>query len=231
MPRQVGGWAHLRVDGTPGVRKVRQPIRLSQVATDSCRVAVLQSYVRSAEYGRALYNRLMVRLSGTGIAGLMFLSLVANGCGTANIRADDPYKRDHAYVYGRFTYSGFGQTFAIQCRDGAIYKIHFISQNQVQMIEVVPSVCQLDKIEYGNVSSLAPFRLLQNEFLDPGGVYYVGDYRASGESRVELGLFSTTTHYSFRLNPARDNYEQTTAAMKRAFPSFRSAATQDRVAH
>jgi hypothetical protein len=173
----------------------------------------------------------MARPGPKGLVGLVALSLAVVGCGTANIRASAPFRRDRAYVYGRFTYTGLSQTFAIQCRDGAVYKIDFVSRDDVQMIELVPSVCQLDKIEYGSVSRLAPFRLLQNEFLDPGGVYYVGDYRASGDSTFTMGFFSSETRYRFRLNPARNNYERTTAAMKRTFPNFKSVATEDRVAH
>jgi hypothetical protein len=173
----------------------------------------------------------MVRPGSRGLVGLAALSLVVVACGTANIRANAPYRREHAYLYGRFAYTGLSQTFVIECRDGSVYKIDFISRNDVQMIELVPSVCQLDKIEYGNLTRLAPFRLLQNEFLDPGGVYYVGDYRASGTATVTYGFFENTIHSTFRLNPARNNYAQTTAAMRQAFPGFQSAATEDRVAH
>jgi hypothetical protein len=151
----------------------------------------------------------------------------------ANVRPDAPYKRDHIYLYGRFTYVGLSMTFAIRCRDGEVYKIDFIVQDQVQMIELVPSICQLDKIEYGSSANarLVPFRMLRNEILDPGGVYYVGDYSVSGASRTEFKVLYNEVHQSWRMGHARDDYARTTAEMRGQFPAFSGAATEDRVAH
>jgi hypothetical protein len=157
--------------------------------------------------------------------------LLALGCGTANIRAAAPYRKDHAYLYGRFTYSGLSQTFAIHCHDGELYKIDFLARDEVQMIELPPSTCQLERVEYGSesMSRMAWFRLLRNEILDPGGVYYVGDYFVSGTSRVDFRVFYSETHQSWRMNPGRDEYAKTTAEMRRRFPAFAKAVTQDRI--
>jgi len=161
------------------------------------------------------------------------MSLVAMGCATANVQPGAPYKQDHVYLYGRFTYTGLSMTFANRCRDGEVYKIDFIAQDQVQLIELVPSICQLDKIEYGSSANaqLVPFRMLRNEILDPGGVYYVGDYSVTGASSVDFRFFYNEFHQSWRMKHARDDYARTTAEMRRTFPAFAAAATEDRVAH
>ena len=162
---------------------------------------------------------------------LIAIALAAIGCGTANIRAGAPYRKDRAYLYGRFTYSGLSQTFAVRCHDGQFYKIDFVARDQVQMIELPPSTCQLERVEYGSeaMSRMAWFRLLRNEILDPGGVYYVGDYFVTGKSSTDFRFFYNETHQSWRMNPGRDEYAKTTADMRRQFPVFASAITQDRV--
>ena len=169
----------------------------------------------------------------TGIGALVLISFLTIGCATANVGPGAPYKRDHVYLYGRFTYTGLSVTFEIRCRDGAIYKVDFIARDQVQLLELVPSVCQLDKIEYGSSANaqLVPFRMLRNEILDPGGVYYVGDYSVSGASRVDYRFFYNEIHQSWRMKHARDDYARSTAEMRRLFPAFDGAATEDRVAH
>jgi hypothetical protein len=160
------------------------------------------------------------------------VSLLAVGCATANVRPSAPYQGNRAYLYGRFTIQGQAMAFAIRCYDGAVYKIHFQERDEVQMIELAPSTCQLDEIVYGaSGQRMAAFRMLRNEILDAGGVYYVGDYRASGTSTyVFMGLYNEIRS-TWRMGHARDDYARTTAQMRQAFPQFASAATQDRVAH
>lgn len=161
---------------------------------------------------------------------LAAIALLAIGCGTATIRAGAPYRKDRAYVYGRFTYTGLSQTFAIRCHDGEFYKLDFVKRDQVQIIELPPSTCQLERIEYGSeaMSRMATFRLLRNEILDPGGVYYVGDYFVTGTSHTDYRFFYNETRQTWRMNPGRDDYAKTTADMRREFPAFAGAVTQDR---
>jgi hypothetical protein len=177
-----------------------------------------------------LYNAL-VRPRALG--RLAVIALLASGCATANVWPGAPYKRDHVYLYGRFTYTGLSMTFAIRCRDGAVYKVDFMDRDQVQMIELVPSICQLDKIEYGSSANgqLVPFRMLRNEILDPGGLYYVGDYSVTGASRTEFKVFYTEVHQRWRMNHAHDDYARSTAEMRQLFPAFAATPTEDRVAH
>ncbi len=122
--------------------------------------------------------------------------------------------------------------FAIRCRDGTIYMIEFSRGDEVQMIEVAPSICQLDQIIYGDAGQrMVPFRMLRNEVLDAGGVYYVGDFTASGSYSVAHRIFYKEIRETWRMGETRDNYAQTTTAMRLTFPSFASVATEDRVAH
>jgi hypothetical protein len=159
------------------------------------------------------------------------VSLVACGCATGRIRPADPYRKDHAYLYGRFTIEGQRMTFDLHCRDGATYAIEFSNRREVQMIEMVPSVCELETIEYGNaLQRVAAFRLLRNEVLDPGGVYYIGDYGASGTYDTMTVFIATEVRQSWRLKRPRDDYARTTADMRRAYPNFASVSTEDRVA-
>jgi hypothetical protein len=163
-----------------------------------------------------------------------FLAMLAIGCATANVRPNARFQAQHAYVYGRFMIVGQSMAFIIKCRDGATYKISFVAQDKVQMIELVPSVCQVDEVQYGSAggpTGLAGFRLLQNEFLDPGGVYYVGDFNASGTYDVAYKVFYNEIHSTWRLKHARNEYERTTAEMRRMFPGFASVVTQNRIAH
>jgi hypothetical protein len=82
---------------------------------------------------------------------------------------------------------------------------------------------------------MAPFRLLNNEHLEPGGVYYVGDFSATVSSSYMGRSFEPRTllHRMYRerwgLDLPRNNYAATTAEMKRAYPSFASVATADRM--
>ena len=53
----------------------------------------------------------MAAVRTPALGTLAALSLLAISCGTANIRAGAPYRKNRAYLYGRFTYSGLSQTF------------------------------------------------------------------------------------------------------------------------
>ena len=99
-------------------------------------------------------------------------------------------KENRVYLYGRFTIEGQSMTFDIRCRDGTVYKIDFSTRNQVQMIELVPSICQLDQIEYGPVAGAA--RLVSyaaERDPRPGRRLLRGDYRASGTYDVAFRKF------------------------------------------
>ena len=74
-------------------------------------------------------------------------------------------------------------------------------------------------------------RLLGNEHLQPGGVYYVGDFVVAGRTvSREFNLIEMTIHQRWELFNPRNKYATTTATMKQAFPAFAGVATEDRMA-
>jgi hypothetical protein len=93
----------------------------------------------------------------------------------------DGYSRDSAYLYGRFYIDGMSPLwYQLSCRDGNKYKIQFSRSSSVKVIKIAPSICQVDYVVFGNATQnqMVGFRLLRNEVLDPGGVYYIGDFTA-----------------------------------------------------
>ena len=130
--------------------------------------------------------------------------------------------------------------FSIRCRDGKRYKIVFSKQEDeaLRMIRLPAGVCQLDDVVGKGVGShreMAAFRLLNNEHLQPGGVYYVGDFAAAGSSRLlDTTIYPFVIVRKYReqwgIDPPRNRYLETTADMKRACPKFASVQTADRMA-
>ena len=164
---------------------------------------------------------------------MLVLSACVAGCATVDVRPGDAYRQSSAYLYGRFYITGQNMSFEIRCRGGVTYEITFSPRDEVQMIAVPPSTCQLDQILYGGVvQKMASFRLLRNEILDPGGVYYVGDFSMSGTYKLTVWTPWYTEHRStWRTEGIHDNYQATTQAMKQRFPQFAAVATENRVTH
>ncbi len=177
------------------------------------------------------------------------IPLLLSGCAeyTPGLRATDPYSPQSAYVYGRFFIDAESKTlaldghqsmgFSVRCRDGNRYVLRFSAQSPLQVIRVAPSVCQIDEIIYTAASGttlgrkLPPFRLLENESLAAGGVYYVGDFFARGTSKSTYNGLRGEINWDWRLTGTTDNYDTTTDQLKRRFPSFASAATENRMTH
>jgi hypothetical protein len=183
-----------------------------------------------------------------GIRGRLTIVLAAalvGGCAAVLVRAGDEYQPESAYIYGRFLLDSedhTGMAFSIRCRDGKRYKIVFSKNDDesLRMIRLPAGVCQLDEVVAKGAAShrdMAPFRLLNNEHLQPGGVYYVGDFVATASSKYmgltfdarTLALYRTW-HDRWGLDLPRNNYLTTTADMKRAFPKFSAVTTVDRMA-
>jgi hypothetical protein len=182
-------------------------------------------------------------LRGVTIA-ILGAAVVSSGCTAVLVRAGDDHHPESAYIYGRFVLDAEndqGMSFSIRCRDGKRYKIVFSKDEaeSIRMIRLPAGTCQLEDVIGKGVAAqreMAPFRLLNNEHLEPGGVYYVGDFAATGSS-VYVGdgfnnRLAWTRIYRDRwgLELPVNNYQATTAAMKRAFPNFASVATTDRMA-
>jgi len=184
-----------------------------------------------------------MRIIGGIAAATILAAALSSGCTAVLVRAGDSYHPESAYIYGRFflgTEDNTGMAFSIRCRDGKRYKIVFSKEEAeaLRMIRLPAGTCQLDDVVKKGVGSyrdMAPLRLLNNEHLQPGGVYYVGDFAAAGSSTlVDTKLYGLATIRTYReqwgLNPPRNRYAETTADMKRAFPNFAAAATEDRMA-
>jgi hypothetical protein len=71
---------------------------------------------------------------------------------------------------------------------------------------------------------MSSFRLLQNEELQPGGVYYVGDFTFYAKDNRS----STDRRYEWT-SQIQDNYAGTTAAMKTGHKGFARAPTENRM--
>jgi len=76
---------------------------------------------------------------------------------------------------------------------------------------------------------MATARLIGNEHLEPGGVYYIGDFSAGVDSSWNHNFASPSYHQSWRFGAVENAYDRTTAEMKRAWPRFASVRTEDRV--
>jgi hypothetical protein len=177
-----------------------------------------------------------------GVSFLALLGLLA-GCAnfTESIRPDDKYDGKSAYIYGRFhldsrrhQLSNHSIGFEVHCRDGKKYTIGFSTDQPLQVIQVAPSKCQLEEILYTSGGEVAfrgmpSFRLLRNEFLDPGGIYYVGDFVAASRSESRFKFFYTEFRTGWAFGKVEGRYERTTAEMKRAFPGLAAAPTEDRM--
>jgi hypothetical protein len=128
-----------------------------------------------------------------------------------------------------------GTAFSIRCRDGKRYKIEFSKNHPVRLIRIPPGICQLDDIIYrgvaGSASDMASLRLLGNEHLQPGGVYYVGDFVVAAKAVYSGGapVFGGRVRQSWALFSPRNNYASTTAELKQRFPGFSAVATEDRM--
>ncbi len=184
---------------------------------------------------------MMTVMRGATIS-ILLAAILPIACAAVLVRSGDDYHQESAYLYGRFllrTENNQAMAFSIRCRDGKRYKIVFSRDEPLRMIRLPAGVCQLDEVVYKGLASqreMAAFRLLGNEHLQPGGVYYVGDFVATGNTTrsgvkfdaSELAFYRVYRQVWELLNP-RNNYATTTAAMKQAFPSFASAATEDRM--
>lgn len=171
---------------------------------------------------------------------LMSLAALMGGCAvvTPSIRSTDTFDPKSAYLYGRLTLTTTGRAggmalyFEVRCRNGKRYRMGFREDGAPVVIKVVPSLCQVENVVLeGNsvrLTSPATFRLVRNEFLDPGGVYYVGDFAATTNvSMVREKVL--TDRWSWKMTERRNNYEQTSAEVRFSFPSFQPPATENRM--
>ena len=70
----------------------------------------------------------------------------------------------------------------------------------------------------------ASFRLLRNEYLEPGGIYYVGDFYAKATAEGEAGSQRNSWAAT-----RKNDYERTTDELAKQLANFSPAATQSRM--
>ena len=176
------------------------------------------------------------------------LTILMGSCSpyTSSVKPDAPYQQGRAYLYGRFHIepargndSDLVMGFAIRCRDQSEYTFRFNHDDRIQVLELPPGTCQIEDFVYteanGRVISrrMAEFRLLQNEILSPGGLYYVGDFRArtAEASTTKREIFSSTTtrKMAWRVTSIVDDYALTTTELKRDYPNLAPVATENRM--
>jgi len=167
-----------------------------------------------------------IRGAAQSLALMGFVVMLASCAHSTRVSRSDSYSRDSAYLYGRFYIDGMSPLwYQLSCHDGNKYKIQFSMSSSVRVIKIAPSICQVDYVVFGNdtQNEMVGFRLLGNEVLDPGGVYYVGDFAADSTWNWLEGIVR------WIVKGRRNEYAKTTAELKRAFPGFASVATEDRV--
>jgi hypothetical protein len=147
-----------------------------------------------------------------------------------------------------------GVTFTIRCRDGETYNLKFRQGQPLQLLPLPALACQIEDViadsgtgstnamgigfVFGGIvgmavgdavsdtgsATMANFRLLKNEFLDAGGVYYVGDFKMTAKDNRS----ATDRHNDWTMRLV-DNYAGTTAELKRTYVHFASTPTENRV--
>jgi hypothetical protein len=144
--------------------------------------------------------------------------------------------------------------FQVRCRDGAITDIAFSKTTALQVIPFEPGICQIEDVVNMDAAGvpahsfteilveqaprqpmigkfepptrqMASFRLLQNEELQAGGVYYVGDFFAAVTDNHKEGDERQNV-WSMQV---RNDYTRTTAEMKRTYRYFATVTTENRV--
>jgi hypothetical protein len=156
--------------------------------------------------------------------------------GDARIRPDEPPSSGEAYLYGRFSltrttvgpagYATLG--FLIRCADDAAYTIRFALNKNVQVIRIRPSRCALDWIVVTDATDLVkasrqpPAAWKRVQEFAAGKAYYLGDYLAHHDV---VGYHQ----YDRDIDSAEDNYEGTTAELKRTFSNLAAVSTENKL--
>lgn len=181
-----------------------------------------------------------------GAKCLVLVVALSAGCAgfTSSIKPKEKHDPNSAYLYGRFSIVADGAIglvghnsmgFLVKCRDGKTYTIGFFVRTPLQFIKLTPAKCQVDEIVYTNASgdvvgrAMPPIRLLRNENLGRGGVYYVGDFFAKSFSKSVGTFLSPETETTWEIVSIRNNYAETTEELRRAFTNFASVPTEDRM--
>ena len=178
-------------------------------------------------------------LTGLAICGVSALA----GCAgyTPSILPNEKPTGQEAYLYGRFYIQAPAsklaldghQTmgFVIKCASGETYTFRFSNDNALQAIKIVPSTCTLAEFIYtnsdGQVRSRkpAPEKLMRDARFDAGKAYYLGDFYAETTTSV----IGNTISRNWNIKDVRNDYRNTSTALKSSFPNLSAVPTEDRM--
>ena len=181
------------------------------------------------------------------VAGGLFVMTFSAGCAfySAILRPADQPTPGRAYLYGRFridaptpllamnAYQTMG--LIMRCDDGSEYRIRFSRDKPVQVVAASPARCALAEVVFTDVNDIPKAR--RGVLGDPPGgfvlaggtAYYLGDYFAESTRLTSWKFFYTEVHSTWQLTSTDDNYDVTTAEMKRTFANLAGLATENRM--
>lgn len=175
------------------------------------------------------------------MAALAAVALAAlSGCAswTQPVGVYDKPAADMAYLYGDFTVAGPSMVvglyptlgLVLNCADGGYYAVRFKRKpDGLQILPLKPSTCSLKEIVFASGDNYEkgrkPFGLKYTNdlVLSAGNAYYLGDMTAEATVVSDGRMI----HANWRMTGIADNFDQTTAAAKAAFPNFAGLPTQN----
>ena len=170
------------------------------------------------------------------------VSILAGCAGyTPSITQDEKPTGQEAYLYGRFYIEAKGgklaldghQTmgFVIKCASEETYTFRFSNDSALQVIRIAPSTCSLTEFVYTNADGQvrsrksAPEKLMRDARFDAGKAYYLGDFYAEAATSVQGRTVSSV----WNIKTVRNDYNNTSAALKAAFPNLAALPTENRM--
>src|SRR5262245_19320274 len=166
-----------------------------------------------------------------------------SGCAnyTASIKKDDKPTGHEACLYGRFYIEAKKSAlaldghqtmgFTIACASGESYIVRFSADEAVQVIKITPSTCSLTEFVYSNADgqvrsrTRAPESLMHDARFDAGKAYYLGDFYAVTTTTV----IGNTVQSNWNIKDARNDYSNTSNAMRALYPNLAGVPTEDRM--
>jgi hypothetical protein len=184
-----------------------------------------------------------MRLHFSQIASATCVVSALAGCAsyTPSITQDEKPTGLEAYLYGRFYIEAKSaalaldghQTmgFVIGCASGDTYTFRFSNDSAIQVIKVAPSTCSLTEFVYTNADGQirsrkkAPEKLMRDVKFDAGKAYYLGDFYAEATTTV----VGTTSYSNWNIKTVRNDYTNTSAALKAFYPNLAKLPTENRM--
>jgi hypothetical protein len=131
--------------------------------------------------------------------------------------------------------------FAFKCTDENYYVVRFEPSGAVQAIKIVPSACTLTEFVYTHHDGIKVYRKSVPDswkrqiVFEAGKAYYLGDFEAETTAyrenvpQTEFPGQVGGIKLVWRLRSARNNYANTTAQLKVAYPGLAAMPTEDRM--